>query len=184
MKTPTNAVEEINLCVEDVGTFKEAVAKTWVDATGKENEESVRDEARKVDIEIQDASASQPSKKPITSKKRGKADDTLNDFVGEIHEYVAVVKEVNEELKGISSYFKDQAKSNHRKMKIFDEIMELPGFSEQEIIDVGEYILKDTMKVDTYFALPKALRRTYVAKQLFEAAPYRPTFDFQDENSI
>ena len=65
------------------------------------------------------------------------------------------MKEVNEELNGISSYFKDQAENNHRKMKIFDEIMELSGFSKQEIIDVGEYILKDTNKVDTFFALPK-----------------------------
>ena len=88
------------------------------------------------------------------------------------------MKEVNEELKGISSYFKDQAENNHRKMKIFDEIMELSGFSKQEIIDVGEYILKDTNKVDTFFALPKAFRRTYVDKQLFEATPYRQTFDF------
>ena len=108
-ETPTNVVEEINLCAEDDGIFKEAVAETWIYATGKENEESVRDEARKVDIEIQDASGSQPNKEPITSKKRGKTDDALNDFVGEIHEYVVVVKEANEELKGISSYFKDQA---------------------------------------------------------------------------
>ena len=43
-----------------------------------------------------------------------------------------------------------------KKMKIFDEKMELSGFSEQEIIDVGEYIFKDVNKVDTFFALPKA----------------------------
>ena len=183
-ETLTDAVEEINLCVEDADTFKEAVAETWVDVTGQENEGSVRDEARKVYTEIQDASTSQPNKKPITSKKRRKTDDALNDFVVEIQEYVVAVKEANEELKGISSYFKDQAESNHRKMKIFDEIMELSGFSEQEIIDVGEYILKDTNKVDTFFAFPKAFRRTYVAKQLFEATPYRPTFYFQDENGI
>ena len=183
-ETPTDAVEEINLCVEDANTFEEAVVETWVDVTGQENEESVRDEAKKVDTEIQDVSTSQPNKKPITSKKRKKTDDALNDFVVEIHEYVVAVKEVNEELKRISFYFKDQIESNHRKMKIFDEIMELSGFSEQEIIDVGEYILKDTNKVDTFFALPKAFRMTYVAKQLFEATPYRPTFDFQDENGI
>ena len=120
----------------------------------------------------------------ITSKKREKTDNALNDFVGEIHEYVVAVKEANEELKGISSYFKGQAESNHRKLKTFDEIMELSGFSEQEIIDVGEYILKDTNQVDTFFALSKDFQRTYLAKQLFEATLYRPTFDFQDENGI
>ena len=118
---------------------------------------------RKVDTKIPDTSTSQPNKKPITSKKKRKTDDTLNDFVGEIHEYVAAVKAANEELQRISSYFKDQVESNCRNMKIFDEIMEL-SFSEQEIIDVGNYILKDTNKVDTFFALPKAFRRTYVAK--------------------
>ena len=159
-----DAVEEINLCAEDATTFEEIVAETWVDSTGQENEESVRNEVRKVDTMILDTSASQPNKKPITSKKKGKTDDALNDFVGEIHEYVTAVKSANEELHGISSYFKDQVESNRRNMKIFGEIMELSGFSEQEIIDVRNYILKDTNKVYTFFALPKAFRRTYVAK--------------------
>ena len=58
VETPTDAFEEINLCAKDADTFKEAVTETWVDATGQENEESVRDEARKVDTKIQDGSVS------------------------------------------------------------------------------------------------------------------------------
>ena len=67
-------------------------------------------------------------------------------------------------------------------MGIFDEIMKLPRFSKQEIMDAGEYILKDAHKVDTFFALPKAFRRDYVVKQLFDAILSRPSFDFQDGN--
>ena len=69
-ETLVDVVEEFNLCAEDANTFEEAVAETWVDAIGQENEESVRDEARKVSTEIEDVSASQPNKKPTTSKKK------------------------------------------------------------------------------------------------------------------
>ena len=47
--------------------------------------------------------------------------------MGEIHEYVTALKEANEEIKGISTYFKKQTESSDRKMRIFDEIMELLG---------------------------------------------------------
>ncbi|KAG6482883.1 hypothetical protein ZIOFF_059522 [Zingiber officinale] len=109
--------------------------------------------------------------KPTTKKRKGKADDALDDLVGEIHKYAIAVTEANEEMKGISTYFKKQTDSGDRKMKIYDELIELSEFSEQEIMDVGEHILKDEHKIDNFFALPKAFRRNYVIKQLNEIHP-------------
>ncbi|KAG6507860.1 hypothetical protein ZIOFF_033213 [Zingiber officinale] len=99
--------------------------------------------------------------KPTTRKRKGKADDALDDLVGEIHKYVIAVTEANEEMKRISTYFKKQTESGDRKMKIYDELIELSEFSEQEIIDVREHILKNEHKIDNFFALSKAFRRNY-----------------------
>ena len=55
--------------------------------------------------------------------------NVLSDLEGEIHEYVIVFTEDSEEIKGISTYFKKQTESSDRRMRIFDEIMEPPGFS-------------------------------------------------------
>ncbi|KAG6479605.1 hypothetical protein ZIOFF_063073 [Zingiber officinale] len=99
---------------------------------------------------------------PTTKKRKGKADDALDDLVGEIHKYVIAVTEANEEMKGISTYFKKQTENGDRKMKIYDELIELSEFSEQEIMDVGEHILKDEHKIDNFFALPKAFMRNYL----------------------
>ncbi|KAG6474066.1 hypothetical protein ZIOFF_067990 [Zingiber officinale] len=131
-ETPADAVEEINLCDEEVDTSNaEIFAECY----------------------------------------KEKADDALDDLVGEIYKYVIAVTETNEEMKGISTYFKKQTESGDRKMKIYDELIKLSEFSEQEIMDVGEHILKDEHKIDNFFALPKAFRRKYVIKQLNEIHP-------------
>ena len=100
-----------------------------------------------------------------------------------LHEYVTAFKETNEEIKGISTYFKKQTECSDRKMRIFDEIMELSGFFRQEIMDNGEYILKNAHKVDT-FALSKVFRGDNMVKQLSDVVPYSSSFDFQDGNNI
>nr|GMD42288.1 Myb_DNA-bind_3 domain-containing protein [Ipomoea batatas]GMD47040.1 Myb_DNA-bind_3 domain-containing protein [Ipomoea batatas] len=53
-----------------------------------------------------------------------------------------------------------------------------------QIMNVGEHILKDAHKLDTFFALPKELRRHYVVKQLFEIDAYHPTFDFHSGDDV
>ncbi|KAG6522393.1 hypothetical protein ZIOFF_019533 [Zingiber officinale] len=121
--------------------------------------------------ETLDSSICPSNKKPTTRKRKGKADDALDDLVGEIHKYVIAVTEANEEMKGIFTYFKKQTESGDRKMKIYDELIELSDFSEQEIMDVAEHILKDEHKIDNFFAMPKAFRRNYVIKQLNEIHP-------------
>ncbi|KAG6510318.1 hypothetical protein ZIOFF_028328 [Zingiber officinale] len=113
----------------------------------------------------------QTTRQPLERKKR-KSDDVLGDLVGEISKYVTVITEANEEMKGISTYFMKQTENSDKKMRIYDELMELSDFSQQEIMDVGEYILKDDHKVDNFNALPKAFRREYVMKQLSKINPY------------
>nr|GMC71620.1 twist-related protein [Ipomoea batatas] len=99
-------------------------------------------------------------------------------FTGTIGAY----KEANEQIKDIATYFKKEAENTDRKMKIFEEIVKLPGLSRQEVIEAGEHILKDAHKIDTFFALPNEFRRDYVMKQLYEVNPYTPSFDFHGGN--
>ncbi|XP_074588588.1 uncharacterized protein LOC141844431 [Curcuma longa] len=162
-ETPADAVEEINLCDEEADTFVHEIDEQ---GEGHEYEESVREEIRKSEMDTPDSSFCPSSKKQTIKKKQKKSDDALGDMVGEMHRYITVVTEANEQLKGISTYFKKQSESSDRKMRIYDELMELPDLSEQEIMDVGEYILTDEHKIDNFFALPKAFKRNYVMKQL------------------
>ncbi|XP_042454902.1 uncharacterized protein LOC122038973 [Zingiber officinale] len=165
-ETPVDAVEEINLCDEEFDTFN---AETHAECYKGEESNDVNQAIRK--SETPDSSICPSNKKLTTRKRKGKIDDVLGDLVGEIHKYVIVVNEANEEMKGISTYFKKQTESSDRKMKIYDELIELSEFSGQEIMDVGEYILKDEYNVENFFALPKTFRRNYVVKQLNEIHP-------------
>ncbi|KAG6527657.1 hypothetical protein ZIOFF_009783 [Zingiber officinale] len=167
-ETPSDVVEEINLCDEETDTFeheKDAHTECQKDEESDHANQAIRKS------ETLDSSICPSNKKLTTRKRKGKADDALDDLVGEIHKYVIAVTESNEEMKGISTYFKKQTESGDRKMKIYNELIELSEFSEQEIMDVGEYILKDEHKIDNSFALPKVLRRKYVIKQLNEIHP-------------
>ncbi|KAG6487830.1 hypothetical protein ZIOFF_056566 [Zingiber officinale] len=156
-ETPADAVEEINLCDEEVDTSNaEIFAEYYKGEESNDANQTIRKS------ETLDSSICPSNKKPTTRKRKGKANDALDDLVGEIHKYVIAVTEANEEMKGISTYFKKQTESDYRKMKIYDELTELSEFSEQEIMDVGEYILKDEHKIDNFFALPKAFRRNYI----------------------
>ncbi|KAG6510317.1 hypothetical protein ZIOFF_028327 [Zingiber officinale] len=148
VQNPTDAVEEINLCDEETDIFECEIDEH---AEFHKDEEYVREETKKSEMETQ---------------------DSVCDLVGEISKYVTVITEANEEMKGISTYFMKQTENSDKKMRIYDELMELSDFSQQEIMDVGEYILKDDHKVDNFNALPKAFRREYVMKQLSKINPY------------
>ncbi|KAG6472995.1 hypothetical protein ZIOFF_066902 [Zingiber officinale] len=156
-ETPADVVKEINLCDEEVDTSN---AEIFAECYKGEESNDANQAIRK--SETLDSSICPSNKKPTTKKRKGKADDALDDLVGEIHKYVIAVTEANEEMKGISTYFKKQTESGDRKMKIYDELIELSKFSEQEIMNVGEHILKDEHKIDNFFALPKTFTRTYV----------------------
>ncbi|XP_074585235.1 uncharacterized protein LOC141841016 [Curcuma longa] len=158
-ETPADAVEEINLCDEEIDTFE--IEKEEY-AEGHQDEEFDDDNQK---ISETSSSSVCPTNKKLTRKKKRKFDDALGDLVGEIQNYITSVSKSDEE---ISNYFKQQTENNHRKKKIYEELIELAEFSEQEIMDVGEYILKDEHKLDNFFALPKIFRRSYVVKLLSE----------------
>ncbi|KAG6468192.1 hypothetical protein ZIOFF_072763 [Zingiber officinale] len=141
-ETPSDAVEEINLCDEETDTF-----------------EHEKDEHTKCQKDEESDYANQSIRKS----------ETLDSSI--YSQVCYCCYEANEEMKGISTYFKKQIESGDRKMKIYDELIELSEFSKQEIMDVGEYIFKDEHKIDNFFALPKAFRRNYVIKQLNEIHP-------------
>ncbi|KAG6514035.1 hypothetical protein ZIOFF_024374 [Zingiber officinale] len=166
-ETRADAVEEINLCDEETDIFECEIDEH---AKFHKDEEYVREETKKSEMETQDSVC--PSNKATTKEKKRKSDDVLGDLVGEISKYVTIITKANEEMKGISTYFMKQTENSDKKMRIYDELMELSDFSQQEIMDVGEYILKDDHKVDNFFALPKTFRREYVMKQLTKINPY------------
>ncbi|KAG6469954.1 hypothetical protein ZIOFF_070890 [Zingiber officinale] len=141
-ETPSDAVEEMNLCDEETHTF------------GHEKDEHT---------ECQKDEESDHANQAI--RKSEILDSSIYSQV------CYCCYEANEEMKGISTYFKKQIESGDRKMKIYDELIKLFEFSEQEIMDVGQDIFNDEYKIDNFFALSKAFRRNYVIKHLNEIHP-------------
>ncbi|XWS41238.1 hypothetical protein CRYUN_Cryun17cG0063900 [Craigia yunnanensis] len=93
------------------------------------------------------------TKRAVTSKKRSRCIDVLTDFVEEIGKFVTAYQEAMKEIKGIASFFKKEAEGIDRRMMLFTEIMQLEGFSPQEML-AGDYIIKDAYKIDFFFTLP------------------------------
>ncbi|KAG6518019.1 hypothetical protein ZIOFF_021420 [Zingiber officinale] len=127
-KTLADAVEDINLCDEETNTFEYEIDEY---AEFHKDEEYVKEETKKSDMETQDSFC--PSNNKATTRKKKKFDDVLGDLVGEISKYVTVITETNEEMKGISTYFKKQTENNDRKMRIYDELMELSDFLNKKL---------------------------------------------------
>ncbi|XP_031106132.1 uncharacterized protein LOC116010761 [Ipomoea triloba] len=173
-ETPADAVEELDQRGDNVDDFQ-------VDWEIGEDEGLGQNEAEhnvdKADLSSCPSTNTANVKKKLTGKKRSRSDDGFNDLVAEIHDYVGAYKHV-------ATYFQNESENNTRKMKIFEEIMQLPGFSTEEIMNAGEHILKDSHKLDTFFALPKELRSHYVVKQLSEINAYHPTFDFHGGDDV
>ncbi|KAG6529828.1 hypothetical protein ZIOFF_012042 [Zingiber officinale] len=76
-KTLADAVEEINLCDEEIDKFECEIDKH---AEFYKDEEYVREETKKSEMKTQDLSVYPSSKKAATIKKKWKFDDVLGDL--------------------------------------------------------------------------------------------------------
>ncbi|KAG6504083.1 hypothetical protein ZIOFF_036411 [Zingiber officinale] len=126
-ETPADAVKEINLCDEETDTFECEIDEH---AEFHNDEEYIREGPKKSEMETQDSVCTSNKKATTRKKKKRKSDDVLGDLVGEISKYVTIITEANEEMKEISTYFKKQTENSDRKMRIYDELMELSDFSQ------------------------------------------------------
>ena len=72
---------------------------------------------------------------------------------------------------------KKEVEETDRRLSLFSELKEVKGYSRDKLIMVGQYISKDSYKVDYFFALPKEYKRDYIRLKLNECNPYRPSFD-------
>ncbi|XP_019158429.1 PREDICTED: uncharacterized protein LOC109155151 [Ipomoea nil] len=173
---PADAVEEIEKDKDDEVDLTDGNHEEWEEERGEK-------EVDQTESSVCPSTKINQGKKQASNRKRSRSEDGLNDLVAEMQEYVGAYKETNEQIKDIATYFKKEVENTDRKMKIFEEIIKLPGFSRQEVIEAGEHILKDAHKIDTFFALPNEFRRDYVMKQLYEVSPYTPSFDFHGGNN-
>ena len=72
---------------------------------------------------------------------------------------------------------KSKAEETDMRFSLFSKLKEVEGYSRDEFIIVGQYISKDSYKVDHFFALPNEYKKDYIRLQLNECNPYRPSFD-------
>ena len=87
-------------------------------------------------------------------------------------------QEAIEEIKDIASFFKKEVEKTDRKLFfLFSELKEVKGYSRDELIMVGQYIRKDSYKVDYFFVLLKKYKRDYIRLQLNECNPYWSLFE-------
>lgn len=91
-----------------------------------------QNETTNVDLEMLELSTcpttnTTNSGKTYRSKKRFRSDDGFNELATKIHEFVGAYKDV-------VTYFKKEFGSTDRKMKIFEEIMQLHGLSRKDVM--------------------------------------------------
>ena len=60
--------------------------------------------------------------------------------------------------KGMAFFFKKKAEKTDMRLFLFSKLKEVKGYSRDKLIMVGQYISKDSYKVDYFFALPKEYR--------------------------
>ncbi|OMO94077.1 hypothetical protein CCACVL1_06181 [Corchorus capsularis] len=157
-ETPADACEIIDQEEDEDDEYEDAEA----DNLPLENDEvEVVGDKHEAETEVDKPDASQTfntaptSKKAVPVKKRSRSDDGgLSDLVASINNYVGVYRETNEHIKGIATYFQKQSDGDDRRMLIFEEIMQMGEFTNQEVMDASENILKDAHKVDSFFGLP------------------------------
>ena len=111
------------------------------------------------------------SKRNRTGKKMAKSFDHSSDLVEQLIGFQKAYQEATEEIKGIASFFKKEAEGTDRRLSLFSERKEVERYSKDELIMVGQYISKDSYKVDYFFALPKEYRKDYIRLQLNECNP-------------
>ena len=95
-------------------------------------------------------------------------------MVEQLFNFQKAYEEATQEIKGITSFFKNEAKGINMRLSLFSDLKEVKGYSWDEHIMVGKYISKDSYKVDYFFTLPKKYRRDYIWLQLIETIPIDP----------
>ncbi|XP_044473190.1 uncharacterized protein At2g29880-like [Mangifera indica] len=117
------------------------------------------------------------NQKTANSKKRKRNDEGFSRLVEEISKFGKSYKTIQQEIHEITTYFKKEVEGKNRRMNLFNALLELDGFSRQELLNVGEHIIKKEHKIDFFFELPMDFRKDYVIKQLAECNVYCPSFD-------
>ncbi|XVF43026.1 hypothetical protein PTKIN_Ptkin02bG0007400 [Pterospermum kingtungense] len=125
---------------------------------------------------VKDMKASSGATNRRSIKRAGSSDGTY-ELVQQLADFRATYKETFQEIKGIPSFFKNEAERADRMFALPATLDEIIGFSEDELTKVGTYISKDQRKVDFFLALPKECRPGFVRQQLDECSPYNPFFD-------
>ncbi|XVF72674.1 hypothetical protein PTKIN_Ptkin12aG0139000 [Pterospermum kingtungense] len=132
------------------------------------------------EVDISTCNMPAGKKNASTSRKKAKSSLGTNDVVDHLVNFQAAYQETTNEMKSISSYVKKEVEKNERKMALFDEWKTVQGFSREELISVGQELMKDTYKMDAFFFMPTDFRSEYLKMLLNEINHYRPSFQHFD----
>lgn len=76
------------------------------------------------------------------------------------------------------SFFLIEAEGNSRRMTFFEEIMNIEGFTIDEMLKARELIINNKHKVDFFFVLQTEFRIHYVHIVLDDFHVYQPSCEF------
>ncbi|XP_038973280.1 binding partner of ACD11 1-like [Phoenix dactylifera] len=91
----------------------------------------------------------------LLSKKRKHNDTIIENLVTEIGRISSACEGSREDFKRIANFFEKKGQSDERRMALFEEIMKIEDFSEDDMLIAGEVISKDKSKIDFFFTLPQ-----------------------------
>ncbi|XVF64658.1 hypothetical protein PTKIN_Ptkin09bG0185600 [Pterospermum kingtungense] len=117
-------------------------------------------------------------KTQTSSKKKAKSVDGTQQLLHHLINFQSAYQEVTSEMKGIDAFFNKKVDANERRLALFEELKKIEGFFREELLLVGQFMIKDNYKVDYFFSLPRDFKKDYVTMLLHECNPYHPAFGY------
>ncbi|XVF65852.1 hypothetical protein PTKIN_Ptkin09bG0284300 [Pterospermum kingtungense] len=111
-----------------------------------------------------------------TGKKKVKTSEGNNPRVNHVVRFHDAYEKTAEQFKGIASFFIKEMEATDRRHALFDELKKLEGFSREELLIVGEFMVRNAYKIDYFFSLPTDFKHEYIGMVLAECNVYHPTF--------
>ncbi|XVF86106.1 hypothetical protein PTKIN_Ptkin18bG0014500 [Pterospermum kingtungense] len=111
-----------------------------------------------------------------TGKKKAKTAYGNNPLVHHVLRFQTAYEKTTEQIAGIASFFIKETEVSDRRQALFNELKKLDGFSRKEMLIAGEYMVRNTYKIDYFFSLPTDFKHEYIKMVLTECNVYRPSF--------
>ena len=90
----------------------------------------------------------------------------ITDLASELGKLSRLMQGVKEDIRELTSCFKDERDIVEKRSKIYEELSKIEGLTDDDRFAIGRKIIKDNNEVEYFFSIPEDMRRAYVLSLL------------------